>query len=362
VTDSRDLVITDVRKSFGPLEVLRGIDLCVPHGSFTALLGPSGSGKTTLLRILAGFERPDHGSVAVESVVFDDDDQHVRPEHRRVGYVSQDGSLFPHLTVGENVSFGLVRAHRHGARGPELLDVVGLSDLAHRYPHELSGGQQQRVALARALAVEPKIVLLDEPFAALDDQLRHGVRADVKRILADTGATAILVTHDQDEALSTADHVAVLRDGRVAQYASPEELYRHPADAELATLVGDANLVHGTIDGVEVETDFGRLVWRAEWPCRSGDDVTVLVRPEQLTVEPQFAGHDPHGTVAENRFHGHDLMVSIALNTGPSSGASAVARVLGQAALPIGTPVRLSVQGAVTVFAAPARRDQSPPS
>src|SRR5271154_4115000 len=216
-----DLVVTGVHKSFGPNMVLRGVDLKVPAGAFVAILGPSGSGKTTLLRTIAGFERPDAGSIQVGDDVLDDAGIYVAPEHRHIGYVSQNGSLFPHLTVAANVKFGLPRSRRHSHDVHPLLDVVDLGPLATRFPHQLSGGQQQRVALARALAVEPRIILLDEPFASLDASARIEVRSDVQRILRNVGATAILVTHDQDEALSLADSVAVIRDGRIVQYAPP---------------------------------------------------------------------------------------------------------------------------------------------
>jgi iron(III) transport system ATP-binding protein len=348
-TSPADLVLTGVRKSFGPLEVLAGVDFRVPHGSFTALLGPSGSGKTTLLRILAGFERPSHGTVAVGDTIYDDAHHHVRPEARRVGYVSQDGSLFPHLTVKENVGFGVARSERKGLRVTELLDLVGLSNLGHRYPHELSGGQQQRVAVARALAIGPAIVLLDEPFAALDDQLRHGVRADVRRILRDLGATTILVTHDQDEALSTADHVAVLRDGRVAQYATPEELYLHPVDAALATLVGDSNFVDGVLRDHGVETSFGLLAIEGASPVPSGAAVTVLIRPEQFTFASSTDEPTGRCAVSETRYHGHDLMIRLAV-TDAAVPTFVTARTLGDVPLALGTAVRLEVRGPVTVW------------
>ena len=243
------LAVRDLHKRFGPHSVLAGVDLEVPAGSFTAILGPSGSGKTTLLRVLAGLERADRGTVMIGSTVVDGgDDQrerYVPAERRRIGYVSQEGSLFPHLNVEANVGFGLPRRDRGGRRVHELLDAVGLSELGHRYPHQLSGGQQQRVAVARALAVGPQAVLLDEPFAALDAQLRASVRSDVRDILRAAGTTALLVTHDQDEALSVADFVAVIRNGRIAQFAAPADLYARPVDAELARFVGAANLLKG---------------------------------------------------------------------------------------------------------------------
>ena len=227
----RHVTVTGLGKAFGAHPVLAGLDLEVPAGSLTAILGPSGSGKTTLLRLLAGFERADAGTIGIGGVLVDGPGVHLPPERRRIGYVPQEGSLFPHLTVAANVGFGLP-ARRHGARQRRagqveaLLETVGLAGFGRRYPHQLSGGQQQRVALARALAIEPAVVLLDEPFASLDAHLRASVRADVQEIFRRAGTTAVLVTHDQDEALSVADRVAALRDGRIAQCAPPDDLYR----------------------------------------------------------------------------------------------------------------------------------------
>src|ERR1700678_2849620 len=246
--------VTGLHKAFGTHPVLTGVDLEVPDGSLTAILGPSGSGKTTLLRLLAGFERADQGEIVVGGTVVDNGRIHVPPERRRIGYVPQEGSLFPHLTVAANVAFGLPAKQRRGGKPDTLLAAVGLEGLGKRYPHQLSGGQQQRVALARALAVEPTVVLMDEPFSSLDPAMRASVRADVRAILRAAGVTAVLVTHDQDEALSLADHVAVLRDGVIAQFGRPQELYEHPVDARMAGFLGEANLVHGVADGRMAQT------------------------------------------------------------------------------------------------------------
>ncbi|MGA8428144.1 MAG: ABC transporter ATP-binding protein, partial [Candidatus Dormiibacterota bacterium] len=226
--------ISDLHKAFGETAVLRGLALEAAPGSLTAILGPSGSGKTTLLRLIAGLERADRGQISLAGQVVDDGHNYVRPEGRRVGYVPQDGSLFPHLTVEQNVGFGLARKARRGDRVAALLKMVGLGRMGRRYPHQLSGGQQQRVALARALAIDPQLVLLDEPFSGLDPSLRAAVREEVRGILAATGITTLLVTHDQEEALSIADQVAVLRDGVVAQFATPDQLYHDPVDLEMA--------------------------------------------------------------------------------------------------------------------------------
>jgi iron(III) transport system ATP-binding protein len=345
---ANDLVVTDLHKSFGPRVVLSGLELTVPQGSFCAVLGPSGSGKTTLLRILAGFDRPDRGRVAVGDMVFDDETHHVAPEHRRIGYVSQDGSLFPHLNVESNIAFGLARRDRRGATVDELLEAVGLAGARRQYPHQLSGGQQQRVALARALAVDPHIVLLDEPFAALDDVLRQSVRSDVHEILRSSGATAILVTHDQDEALSMADLVAVMRDGRIAQVASPKHLYHHPVDAELARLVGGANLIDGVARHGDVETALGTLRVREDLVDAPQGAVTVLVRPEQVVLSTDASAPGVRGRVVHVHFHGHDAQVRVALET--REPLTVTARVLGRTSIATDSDVVVSVEGPVETW------------
>jgi len=283
----RHVTVTGLDKAFGAEPILAGLDLEVPAGSLTAILGPSGSGKTTLLRLLAGFERADAGTIGIGGVVVDGPGVHLPPERRRIGYVPQEGSLFPHLTVAANVGFGLPARQRRGGTVEALLETVGLEGFGRRYPHQLSGGQQQRVALARALAIEPAVVLVDEPFASLDAHLRATVRADVQEIFRRAGTTAVLVSHDQDEALSVADRVAVLLDGRIAQCAPPEDLYCRPADPRLASFAGDANLVEGVVSGSMVKTMFGCLPLdpAATIPGSAGQ-VTVLIRPEQIDMVP----------------------------------------------------------------------------
>jgi iron(III) transport system ATP-binding protein len=342
-----DLVVVGVHKSFGANMVLRGVDLKVPAGAFVAILGPSGSGKTTLLRTIAGFERPDAGSIQVGDDVLDDAGVYVAPEHRHIGYVSQNGSLFPHLTVAANVKFGLPRDRRHSHEVNHLLDIVDLQPLADRYPHQLSGGQQQRVALARALAVEPRIILLDEPFASLDASARTEVRSDVKRILRNFGATAILVTHDQDEALSMADSVAVIRDGLIVQNAAPRHLYQSPADLEVARFVGDANIVAGTVEGGSVRTALGLLeLHHAEHDALGA--VSVLVRPEQIALlPPQDDGVIVQ--ILDVNFHGHDTVYSVQCDA-LGEGTLLTVRVLGSSRYAVGDEVQLAVKGHVTIW------------
>ncbi|WP_137991400.1 ABC transporter ATP-binding protein [Streptomyces vilmorinianum] len=341
-----DLQISGVTKAYGSdgAAVLNGLDLTVPGGSFAALLGPSGCGKTTLLRIIAGFLRADAGTVTVGGRTLTGPGVHVPPESRRIGIVPQEGALFPHLSVARNVAFGLSGTDRSTRRHrtEEMLDLVGLGGYGERMPHELSGGQQQRVALARALAPEPELVLLDEPFNALDSALRAGVRADVRSALRATGATALLVTHDQQEALSTADLVAVVRDGRVAQCATPQELYRSPADPWVAGFVGDAVLLPGTAAGGAADTALGRLPLTGEGAPDRG---TVLLRPEQLRlVAPESA--PAHGTVTEVSFYGHDAMVSVAVD---GLATPVDVRVVGTATVRPGDRTGITVTGTATL-------------
>ncbi len=370
------LVVTGLHKAFGDHPVLTGLDLEVAAGSLTAILGPSGSGKTTLLRVLAGFERADAGTVAIGDSVVDGPAEYLAPERRRIGYVPQEGSLFPHLTVAANIGFGLPPRHRRGPAIAGLLDAVGLAGLGQRYPHQLSGGQQQRVALARALAIRPKIVLLDEPFASLDAHLRASVRADVQALLAETGVTGVLVTHDQDEALSTADRVAVLRDGRIAQCAAPQDLYDRPADADIARFIGDANLIEGVLDTDTVDTILGRL--RIEPAClaslasgapaaASGPagsaPATVLVRPEQIELHADGAslrpaavrrpdahvGSELYGHVVSYGYHGHDAVIHVQPEH-DSAAPTIIVRTLGGPQLPPGSPVTLRARGPVLAW------------
>ena len=344
---ARGVTITGLAKAFGAQPVLRGVDIDIPPGSVTAVLGSSGSGKTTLLRMLAGFERPDAGTITIGGTLMNGPGCHVAPQDRHVGYVPQEGCLFPHLDVAANVGFGLPRAARR-ARVPEMLELTGLSELAARYPHQLSGGQQQRVALARALAPDPALLLLDEPFSSLDAFLRTSVRLEVLRVLREAGTTTVIVTHDQDEALSSADQVAVLRHGQVAHAAPPLELYTHPADAALARFVGDANLLPGTVRGGRAETALGALPLADGAPVfAEGEPVLVLLRPEQLVLLPADAADSVPGTVTQRDFHGHDTVLTVDTQ---ASGALTV-RCAGAADLAPGTPVAIRATGPVTGWA-----------
>ncbi len=375
------LAIAGLDKRFGAHQVLKDLSLDVPAGSLTAILGPSGSGKTTLLRILAGFEHADAGTVRIGSALADGPGVFLPPERRRIGYVPQEGSLFPHLTVAANVAFGLRRRtwgrDRRARRCAELLEAVGLGGLDRRYPHQLSGGQQQRVALARALAIAPEVVLLDEPFASLDANLRASVRADVQQLLKESGTTSVLVTHDQDEALSTADRVAVLRDGGIAQCAAPQELYCRPVDADMARFIGEANLIPGVLSGSSVQTVLGLLAVTGPDPEADGAGAgaaaagrggsggpgrrpaMVLIRPEQVELVPGSPAPAPAadgdgsggltGRITGYGYHGHDAVVTVQPERDPQAPALTV-RTLGGQALSPGSRVTLRARGPVIAW------------
>jgi iron(III) transport system ATP-binding protein len=346
-------VVRALAKSFGATDVLRGIDLVVPQGAFAAVLGPSGCGKTTLLRIVAGFEAADGGTVCLDGRVVSGPGCHVPPERRRIGMVPQEGALFPHLTVTGNVAFGLPRAARRSKRTEAMLELVGLAGFGPRWPAELSGGQQQRVAVARALAPEPALVLLDEPFSALDTGLRAALREDVRAAVRAAGATAVLVTHDQQEALSMADLVAVLRDGRVVQAAPPDELYGAPHDLGVATFVGEAVVLPATLRGGLAQTALGTLPVRAHSPACSGAG-RVVVRPEQVVMGTPGMG--VLARVGPTVFYGHDALVHLELADGASQGLAGTpamevfARTQGPAHVAQGQPVGLTVLGEVSFY------------
>ncbi len=349
------LLVSGLDKAFGATPVLRGVELEVPDGALVAVLGPSGCGKTTLLRVVAGFESADAGHVDLAGRVVDDGRRRLAPERRQIGYVPQEGSLFPHLSVAANVGFGLPRGGERRARVDELLELTGLTGLAERRPHELSGGEQQRVALARALAPGPRLVLLDEPFSALDAGLRVGLRAEVQAVLRAAGATAVLVTHDQEEALSMADLVAIMQDGRIVQSAPPGVLYPAPGDPDIARFLGEANLVSARVRAGYADSALGLLRLReAPTPgMLAGQEIVVLVRPEQVVLTSiNGNGHGPVGSITRRAYFGHDAVVHVALDT--PRGDELVARTLGDQAPPPGSRVAVAIRGDVTGWPKPA--------
>jgi len=298
-----------VTKRFGSVTAVNDNALCVDKGEFVALLGPSGCGKTTLLRLVAGFERPDAGEIAIEGRRVAGPGTWVAPERRGVGIVFQEYALFPHLTVAANIGFGVRRGERQ-SRVPELLRLVGLTGLEERYPHELSGGQQQRVALARALAPRPSVVLLDEPWSNIDPLLRASIREELAAILRAIDVTVLFVTHDREEAFSMADRIALMRDGQVVQSGGPEEVYLSPVDRWVAEFAGAGNFLQGELDGALVKTSIGRFPVATNGLAR---DVEVLIRPELLELRPDPAGA---GEVVAREFRGHDVFYRVQLANG----------------------------------------------
>ncbi len=304
--------IQALSRSFGAVRALDGLTLELAPGEFVALLGPSGCGKTTALRIVAGFESADSGTVTVDGK----DVAPVPAARRDMGMVFQSYSLFPNMTALENVGFGLRMrklnsAHR-AKRATELLDMVGLSPQARQYPHQLSGGQQQRVALARALAIEPRVLLLDEPLSALDAKVRLQLREQIKTLQQRTGTTTLFVTHDQEEALSMADRVGVMREGRLEQVAAPSELYSRPATVFVAEFVGTMNRVPGEYGGNDEVSVLGSVVPVAgDRPAGLIGSVDVLVRPEGLRVD---AAPDGNGIVTDLTFLGSLTRVTVLLS------------------------------------------------
>jgi iron(III) transport system ATP-binding protein len=349
------LTVRQVHSSYGSTPVLKGIDLDIADGGTTAIVGPSGCGKTTLLRVIAGFERPHPGSVLIGDRQVCGDGVWVPPHRRGLGYVAQDGALFPHLTVAQNIAFGLPRNERRSrARITELLELVSLDpDFADRRPDQLSGGQQQRVSLARAVAPRPGLVLLDEPFSALDAGLRASTRAAVAEALAEQGVTTLLVTHDQSEALSFADQVGVMSAGRLTQVGPPRQIYEAPVDLATAAFVGDAVTLAGVRAGSKVECALGSVLVQPAAADYADGAGTVLLRPEQIELTDSSAGGDDEavlGVVEDVDYYGHDTMLRIRLDEPRASVISL--RHTGTAAPAAGAKVALRVRGTARWFPA----------
>lgn len=311
------LELNEASIAFGPTEVVRRVSLKLQEGDIGCLLGPSGCGKTTLLRAIAGFEPLRHGSIALHGKVVCDTRHMVAPERRRVGMVFQDFALFPHLTVAENIGFGLrgqgVRARQ--ARISELLALVGLSDAAGQHPHQLSGGQQQRIALARAMAPRPEILLLDEPFSALDPELRGQLASEVRSLLKRDGVTAILVTHDQTEAFTMADQIGVMSQGVLHQWDSGYNLYHHPATTFVADFVGRGTLFNITVaDRNSINTPFGRLSGKLPDGIPPGTALQLLVRPDDIHLTTKQDGI--RARIDERLFQGAEYLYTLQLESG----------------------------------------------
>ena len=342
------LECADLAKKFGGVAAVSGLDLVVPEGQVLALLGPSGCGKTTALRLIAGFEEPDDGVIAIAGRTVSGGNENTPPERRRVGMVFQEGALFPHLSVEQNIAYGLPKHQKNGAgretRVGEILDLIGLSAQRDRMPHELSGGQQQRVALGRALAPQPEVLLLDEPFSNLDPKLREQVRRDVLAIIRASHSTAIFVTHDQEEALFVGDVVAVMNEGHIEQIGSPEEIFHHPATKFVAQFIGMVDFLPARHNDGRLHTEVGSV----EWPELKLENLTsvdanghssleVMVRPDCLDCLP---ASDGLGVVVEREFRGAFYLYRVEL----PSGATVRCLLSHTAEYPLGSNVSVSLR------------------
>jgi len=346
--EALDLItLEDVWKSHargGPAAV-SGVSFTLKQREILALLGPSGSGKTTTLRLIAGFDRPDSGRILLNGAPVSGEGMWIEPEQRRIGMVFQDYALFPHLTLLDNVMFGLRNGPRKSRADSarEVLSVVGMEELARRYPHELSGGQQQRVALARALAPKPLVLLLDEPFSNLDVDMRAEMRDELLRVLRASETSAVIVTHDQEEALAVADRVGVLNQGCLEQISEPEVLYRQPRTRFVAEFVGQSDFVSGVVRD-DIETEVGNFPNDAGLPA--GVRVELLVRPDEVRIEPS---EDGAGVVERRRFRGAENQYHVTLRSGAEIRSSQPSTRI----LPAGVRVKVTVVPAgVIVFPA----------
>ena len=301
-------------KQFGNARAVERVDLAVDNGEKMVLIGPSGCGKTTLLRLIAGFEMPTAGTLAVGGDLVAGPEQALPPEKRRVGMVFQDYALFPHMDVLHNVAYGVRDKSKRESRVGDVLELVGLSGMQRRLPHELSGGEQQRVALARALAPGPAVVLLDEPFSNLDAGLRARVRAEVRQILSDAGTSAIFVTHDQEEALFFGDRIAVMHLGRIEQVDTPERIFHQPTSPFVARFMGIADFIPAEVEGDVLLTELGMVPRPLE--ARDGAKVEVMVRPDDISIHPEEAGQ---GRVVERVFQGAHNLYKVVLPSGTTT-------------------------------------------
>ncbi|MFU8866854.1 ABC transporter ATP-binding protein [Natronococcus sp.] len=316
------LELDGVAKRYGSEDVISDLSLSVRDGEILTLLGPSGCGKTTTLRLIAGLERPNAGAVRLQETPVAGEGRFVPPEERGTGVVFQEFALFPHLSARENVAFGLQEWNEpdREARVSELLELVGLEDHGEDYPDELSGGQQQRIALARSLAPEPEMLLLDEPFSNLDVDLRVEMREEVRRIIKAAGVTAVSVTHDQEEALSISDRVAVMNDGNIEQIDTPEQVFQQPESRFVAGFLGHASFLSGEVRGDHVDTALGRVLRdnvNGLAQQYDGTSVDLLVRPDDVTAYPAAdTDASADGTVVYRRYLGPTVLYRVELDTG----------------------------------------------
>ncbi len=317
------LELTDIDLAYGAVEIVRKLSFRLARGSIGCLLGPSGCGKTTVLRCIAGFERVGAGGIVLAGETISSPDVHVAPEQRRIGMVFQDYALFPHLSVADNIGFGLrqMDSAQRRARVAELLAIVGLADQGAKYPHEMSGGQQQRVALARALAPSPSLLLLDEPFSNLDVELRERLSHEVRDIIKATHTTAILVTHDQHEAFAVADEIGIMHQGRIQQWDSPYNLYHKPANRFVADFIGQGVLLPGTVlNDHQVSVELGVLNSVIPVECSAGCGSCDRTCPVEVLLRPDDIIHDDLSTmkakVIKKAFRGAEILYTLELDSG----------------------------------------------
>ncbi len=314
------LVVEGLRKRFGSTLAVDDVAFRVGAHEIVCLIGPSGCGKSTVLRMIGGLQRPDAGEVRLAGRLLDEGNRHVPPEQRGIGIVFQDHALFPNLSVGDNVAFGLKGRGRQAtrARVDEMLAMVELDGYRGRYPHELSGGERQRVALARALAPEPAVLLLDEPFASLDHNLRLQVRAEVMRILRAAGTPSVFVTHDQLEALALGDRVVVIRAGRIEQEGAPADVFHQPANRFVARFLGDADFLPATLGDGVVTTELGTCLRPEVVPEASDDGLALLVRPDDVVIAPTESAAADAGTaeITWSEFQGASILYELRLPSG----------------------------------------------
>lgn len=294
--------------------IISDISFDLDHQKLLAILGPSGSGKSTLLKTIAGFLAPMAGSITIDGREVATVASMVPPEKRNIGLVPQEGALFPHLDVSANIGFGIKKDPKRKQRVAELLDIIEMTEFAHARPQEISGGQQQRVALARALAPKPQLIVLDEPFTALDASLRAQIRADIRSILTLTMTTAIMVTHDQEEALATADKIAIMSSGQLLDFGDPYDLYNSPTSLQAAELLGIINVLPATLDSHDVAvTEFGPTELTHPVIDTKGRSGTLLLRPEAFAID---ALSSANATIVESTFHGHDSVLTLQTDGG----------------------------------------------
>jgi iron(III) transport system ATP-binding protein len=334
-----DINIDALTVSYGESKVLDNLSLHIPSQKLVAVLGPSGCGKSTLLRAIAGFVAPQTGTIRFGSTLMSVSSVQVPPERRNVGYVPQEGALFPHLSVAKNIGFGLAKGKSSQKRIDEMLKLVDMTSYANRLPHQLSGGQQFRVAIARALAPAPNVMLLDEPFSALDAQLREELRQEIKIILKATNTTTLLVTHDREEALVMADLVAPMKDGKIIQIGTPQAVYNFPAGPETAVSTGDALIISA------IKTKSGKIYTPlSSIQPQSGVKGKLVVRPEEIQIE--LVKSKSNAKVAEIEYFGHDALIHLEL----ADKSQICARVAAPVSLKIGDKVLATQTGPIRFY------------